>query len=387
MFQRLYDLSFSLSSDKAFWQRINEGMPPEYNIGFILHFSKKGEWLGVKTTHKYSDVVYRSGTSNGTDYTPCCKLASNTANRLVKTVTALANYVELPNDKKQWLDASIQTFENKKNEIWQAVKDEVASSGIDGKTKRGFIYWMIDSKPVYQWQEAKAFLEQQFLIPFAKGGTRQGSCSVCGQQKQKVYGNYAVLACYNLDKRGSIAGGFLETQAHRNFPVCESCTFAIAETVTFVENHLTSNMVGQSYMILPYASTLEIREELYESIRRNPQRFKLNKKTHDLVSEEVQWLADFAEQGDQIALSIIFFKAKNAAWRIQAEVQQILPSRLNELHKAFKEIENADDLAIDFEDERKPLKISAFTFKNFSGIIVLMVVILKNMPIFSISMK
>lgn len=49
-----------------------------------------------------------------------------------------------------------------------------------------------------------------------------------------MYGNFSVVACYNLDKQGSIAGGFAEQGAHRNLPVCGDCALALAAASGFV---------------------------------------------------------------------------------------------------------------------------------------------------------
>ncbi|EDN71149.1 conserved hypothetical protein [Beggiatoa sp. PS] len=368
MFQRLLDLSRSLSTS-APWERINEGMPIEYNRGFALSFSKQGQWQSVesynlKENEFHADVIYRSGPSNGTDYTSCCKyVGKTTSSRLLKAVKNLANYPKLPTAQKQRLQTSIDNFERQKDEIWAELEEKINLSEIDGKTKRGFIYWKIDSEKVYEWQATKDFLIQQFLAPFPKGGTHTGTCSVCGQNDLTVYGNVSIVACYNLNNPGSIAGGFIDKQAHRNFPVCEACTIAIAEAFTFAENHLTSSMAGQTYLILPYATNPEIQEVLLESLKEHPERFYLSQeKTTDLVCEELEWLEDFPT--DQIALALIFFKIKQASWQIQAEVQQILPSRLHHLKKAVEKIAAADDL---FGKDDKPLQITTYTFKQFSG--------------------
>ncbi len=369
MFQRLYDLShFLSSSEQEPWQRINEGMPAEYNRGFALCFSKEGEWQGVETIYKneniwHGDIVYRFGSPNGTDYTPCCRMTkpAKTVNRLLKATEKLVGYSELPNNKKQYLEASIQYFKSHKDEIRQQIEAKLKSEELE--IKCGYLYWVVDSKPVYEWQEAKAFLQQQFLIPFAKGGTRIGTCSVCGQQELKVYGNVSIVACYNLDKPGNIAGGFKDKEAHRNFPVCQNCAFSIAQAFSFAENHFTSSMAGQTYMVLPYTADEEIYEQLHETIKAHPERYQLSKTT-DLVCEEIELVDEFGKQGKQIALAVIFFQKEQAFWRIQAEIQQLLPNRLHELHEAAEKIAHAEDL---FGKDDKPLQISAWTFKTFSG--------------------
>lgn len=368
MFQRLYELSQCLPERSA-WERLNEGMPANYDRGLALCFGAQGEWLGVKTYHGNQGVIYRSGPSNGTDFTPCCKLAGNTANRLASAVKALAETSTLPAAKRQWLLDSLMTFNDAQTAIWAEVEERQRDAGIDGKVHRGYVYWADSAMaPVYLWPETRAAMVDRALETFAdKGGERAaGTCAVCGQTAVKVYGNYAVLACYNLNNPGSIAGGFQASRAHRNFPVCGDCALSIAETVTFAETHLASSMGGQTYLILPVSNHPAVREELRARLGLYPDRYQLGKAC-DLVADELALMDDFAGVGDQLAFALIFFKQQNAAWRIQAEVQQLLPSRLHALHAAGRLIAKAADLIADTKTESKPVQISARTFRDFSS--------------------
>ena len=368
MFQRLHELSQCLS-EQAAWERLNEGMPANYDRGLALCFGPNGEWCGVKTYMGNNAVVYRSGPPNGIDFTPCCKLAGKTADRLVNTVKALADYSELPGDKRQWLTTSLAVFNKDQDTFWAEIETKQKEAGVDGKEHRGYVYWANENmEPVYAWPEVRAFLVDKALASFAdKGGAReQGSCAVCGQSGIKVFGNYAVLACYNLNNPGSIAGGFQAHQAHRNFPVCGDCALAIAETFIFAETHLSSTMAGQSYLILPYSNNPEVREELRNRLGQHPDRYQLGK-ARDLVAQELALTDEFANYGDQLAFALIFFKQQNAAWRVQGEVQQLLPSRLRALHDASRAIARAADLIVEDKQDSKPVQITASTFKNFSS--------------------
>jgi CRISPR-associated protein Csh1 len=368
MFQRLYELSQCLPERLA-WERLNEGMPDNYDRGLAITFNNQGIWVGVQSVIGNQGVVYRSGPPNGTDLTPCCKLAGSTANRLLSAVDRLASFSRLPEHKRKWLNACLDDFNGRKDEIWAAVEAGQKAAGIDGKEHRGYVFLAADKNidRVYAWPEAKDFLVEQSLERFAdKGGSREaGACAVCNGSAA-VYGNYSVLACYNLDKPGSIAGGFRATEAHRNLPVCGDCALALAEALTFAETYLTSSMAGQSYMILPYANAPDVREELTRTLREHPDRYRL-RSASDLVSEEMALVREFKERGDQLAFALVFFKAENAAWRIQAEVQQVLPSRLHVLNRAVKQIAGAADLTTESKEETKPVSISALTFKNFAG--------------------
>ncbi len=366
MFQRLYEFSRCLPA-KAAWERLNEGMPSNYDRGIAICFDQDGHWSGIEVRHGYQGVIYRSGPSNGTDFTPCNKLAKSTANRLLKGVKAFSESSDLEASKRQWLQQTQQSYERNIDRIWEVIEEKTQEAGVD-KDHRGYVFWARNgiNDPVYAWPESKKFLVCQFLKPFAKGGVRTGTCSVCGESEKPVYGNFSVVACYNLDKKGSIAGGFQEHQAHRNLPVCGDCSMALAEAFNFGEQYFSSFMAGQTYMVFPYTANREIQEELADELQQHPQRFALGK-ARDLIAEEISLFEEFKSRGDQLALYLIFFKADNASWRIRAEVQQILPSRMQTLHTATVRIAAAKDLINESKTEEKPTQISAGTFKNFTG--------------------
>lgn len=367
MFQRLYELSQCLP-ERAAWERLNEGMPTNYDRGLALCFGPDGEWRGVRTYNGNQGVLYRSGPPNGTDFTPCCKLAGNTANRLASAVEACVEAPELADHQRRWLSLSLATFRTAQAAIWSEVEGERKSAGIDDKDHRGYVYWADEQmRPVHGWPEMRDTVVRRFVEKFAdKGGSRDaGNCAVCGRNAVRVYGNYTVLACYNLNNKGSIAGGFSANTAHRNFPVCGECALAIADTFTFANKHLMSMMAGQTYLVLPYSNSPEVREELRTRLGRRPQRYSLGK-ARDLVADEWALIEDTG-YGDQLALALIFFEQQQAAWRVQAEVQQLLPSRLQALHAAGQAIARAADLIAVNKKEEQPVRISALTFKNFSG--------------------
>jgi CRISPR-associated protein Csh1 len=373
MFQRLYELSHCLP-ERAAWERLNEGLPALYDRGLALCFSADGRWQGVRTYNGNQGVFYRSGPPNGTDFTPCCKFSGpdsvKTLARLSRAVAQLAEADEIDAQQRDWLTATLATFAREQEAILAAVRQARLAAGIDDKTHRGYLYWADEQmQPVHGWSALRDRVVHQVVERFAdKGGAREdATCAVCGRDGQRVYGNYSVLACYNLNNRGSIAGGFRADQAHRNFPVCGDCALTIADTFTFAEKHLSSTMAGQTYLVLPYSNAPEVREELRLRLGQRPQRYALGK-ARDLLADEWALLDEFDQAGDQLALALIFFKQQNAAWRVQAEVQQLLPSRLQALHDAAKAIAQAPDLiAVSKKNEAQPVRISARTFQTFSG--------------------
>lgn len=367
MFQRLYEFSRCLP-DKPDWERLNEGLPANYDRGIAICFDDRGDWCGIEVRYGNQGVVYRSGPPNGTDLTPCNKLAGSTAQRFLKGIEALAAYSGLSGTQQLWLAAVAESYRRHLAVIWEGVELKRKEAGINDKEHRGYVFLARGhlSDPVYSWPEAKSFLVGQFIEPLKKGGVRTGTCSVCAQPAKTVYGNYPVIACYNLDKPGSIAGGFVEEKAHRNLPVCGDCALALAEAFSFAERHFTSFMAGQTYMVLPYAESEAIQKELAYRLGKDPTRFDLDK-AHDLVANDLALLREFESEGDQLALSLIFFSAEQASWRIRAEAQHLLPSRMRRLHQAARDLATAADLQTVTKDEEKPLQISAATFRAFAG--------------------
>lgn len=370
MFQKLYEFSAILPKNEK-WECLNEGMPEIYDKGLAVCFDKAGSFASVEILDGNEGVVYRAGPSNGTDYTPCCKLAKTTDKRLLKAVKKLAESADvLEEPELEWLAHTIKSFENDQTRIWDIVKQQEQNSGIDGKTHRGYVFWAKKTGgkiyPVYEWESCKdAMIKAALLNWKEKGGmNNEGTCCVCGNQKIPVFGNFSLLACYNLDKIGSIAGGFKERNGFKNFPVCEECAFEIGRTVILVQNNLTSQMAGQTYMILPYANSDDARIGLFEILKNNPHRFSLGKQK-DLTAEEWRILEEIKDD-DQIAFCLIFFKQDNASWRIQAEVQHVLPSRIKAIYEAFKHIRDASDLLTEKQDEEKPILVNALLIRNFS---------------------
>jgi CRISPR-associated protein Csh1 len=372
MFQKISEFSRLLPESDPI-EYLNEGMPEIYDRGLAICFDKNADFESVQVLHKRKGVIYRSGPSNGTDYTPCCKLAKTTDKRLSKAVKNLIASDELSSGEKQWLESTLAHYEKDMKSIWQEVETQAKHAEIDGTNHRGFVFWAkIDNGqiiPVYQWDSCRRFMHQSLLANWKeRGGSRKkGACFVCGEIGKTVMGNFSLLACYNLDKIGSIAGGFKEKYGVKNFPVCEQCAIRVSGTMIHIQNYLTSSMAGQSYMILPYTNSLEAREEIKDLLTQKPDRFKLqSSKQYDLVAQEEIFLEEFGTFSDQMAFALIFFKQEKAAWRIQAEVQQVLPSRMRELHEAVKLVKYAPDLSYEKDNVKKQMEVNANLIRNFS---------------------
>lgn len=359
---------------------LNEGMPENYDRGLAVCFDPTGRYTGVRARTGNDGVVYRSGPPNGTDLTPCSKLAKEEKNvliRLGRALKDLSNFGGLTEEKKQWLEHVQGSLEQHFKTIVHDLIKAKADHGINIE-HRGYVYIAryeeahLDA--LYNWPESKAVLVVESTRRFAEAGEgKDCHCCVCGLQQPVLFGNFSVLSCYNLDKPGSIAGGFDREVAVKNFPVCQDCSVRVAYTIQFVDDHLTSSVAGQNYLILPYASNSELQEYLVDTLKTYPDRFHLSNKCDLLAAEEEQLFKLLLEEGghDQMAFALVFFVKDNAAWRIQAEIQQVLPSRLKQLYEGRHRLAQ-DPVLFTVQGkgkgiEEKPFNFTTMTLRTFTG--------------------
>ncbi|MBE0429351.1 MAG: CRISPR-associated protein [Thermoleophilia bacterium] len=379
MFQQLYELGQILPEVEP-WEHFNEGMPDNYDRGLAICFDPRGKYIGIRTRLGNADVVYRSGPPNGFDFTPCSKLTkpSRTVKRLHRAIGNLVEAQYLEEWQKKWLVKVINEYESKQEEIGNKVEQQVAAAGID-KDHRGYLFiasfedGMIS--PIYNWETVKHWMATTTLESFARHkkqttAAEGKTCSICGHIDRRVYGNFSILACYNLDKLGTIAGGFSKSSSAKNFPVCEECAPGLSYSILYARKELAGYSAGQQYFILPFSSIPEHRKILRREFAANPQRLSIGG-SGDLFAQENEILAYFDElaQGNlryAVGFSLIFFREENASWRIQAEVNEILPSRIGEIHEAISLIEQ-DELLFSINDkESKPMRLSTNNLRSFA---------------------
>ena len=190
-------------------------------------------------------------------------------------------------------------------------------------------------------------------------------CSICCEIKPKVFGNFSELKTYNLDKRGMIAGGFSTEQTSRNFPVCPECAATLALGINSATTLLSYKMAGQDFLLLPQCDDAGLRETFVSICEEGRKRDSLAEKDLNKITEdEAEILDDVAKQfgvSDRLSLKVVFYESKKNSWRIKAEINQVLPSRIQEIFEAKKLVErrswNADGKT----------NVSMFLIREFAG--------------------
>ncbi|GEM_PF-1794319 len=394
MFTRLYELSRLLGIEKRpAWELLNHGMPENYRCGFAICFDDRGNYVGVRTISGHRGVgdrgvVYRPGPgSNSPPLVPCSRLSQKLATNikyLFLTTSQVGQSDDLPEAWKKWFaNIDWQDKDLQRRVIAETIgamaDSKVGEKLAGGRTRSG--YWFParyvgpdDIRPVYELKAAKKLMVEKAVSVWQtysnKKVARTGTCSVCGRQKQEVFGNFSELKCYILDKPGLIAGGFGLEAAARNFPVCRQCSFALAFTIDYVMRRLKARMAGADYFVLPYSTAPEeIRQVLRDKLAENPQRLAIDKDDCDLLVDLEENLLDLIRDEDlneQLAFSLVFFREKQKEWKIVAEVQQVLPGRMKQIWRARRLIAR-DALVARAGKKGAPVNISAYVVSRFCG--------------------
>lgn len=386
MFQRLYELSGLLGINQLNpWELINHGMEPQYDRGFAICFDEHGYYAGIKVINSSRGiedrgVVYLPGPSSaGPPLNPCARLSAKMEKKIhyLFQVTGEVGSADGVSDewrdwfeKIDWRDKSLQ------KKIVVEIAQQASESGVgrkreDGRIHSGYCFCARYDRghiqPVYECEAAKRLMVEKAAQVWKKHGVRQGTCSICGETAE-VFGNFAELKCYSLDKPGLIAGGFINAQASRNFPVCENCAFSLSFAVRYCMKNLKSGMAGQKYIVLPYCSAgRKIQNYIKKELTARPNRFSISAHCDLLVNFDDELLSFMQEEElkEQLAFSLIFFSEHQKEWKILAEVQQVLPGRIRQISDARQQARK-DILLSAAGKDGQPVSISALSFNIFS---------------------
>ncbi len=376
MFERLLHISqirYGDESDRI--KLLNEGLEPSYHYGLAVCFDEVGQYKNIIITEGSKNVIYIKGAPNGFDplaiskYAGCSKKVTHRLRKCLETFNQSPQAESVQDQIDNILDGYNEP------QIAEDIKNELEK--LDTHEKYPFVYlsWLEGTKPVpfYENEYVKQFAISEVLSRYGRVQKQpleaeNQVCSVCGKLADKVYGNFSLISCYNLDKRGLIAGGMDHSAATRNFPVCDYCMLAVSKGWNFVNSNLQFNLAGELYLLLPQIHNPELRHYVIEELEKRERGISLKKDALKTITnsedEILEAIADVSGDKDEIILSLIFFQKKNAAWRITAEIPTVLPSRIQEIYRIKSQIDSDPLLVF---GKNKTYGFTLKTLRQFTG--------------------
>jgi CRISPR-associated protein Csh1 len=382
MFTKLLELNRIIEgkAPRTKLERMNQKLGEAYQHGIAICFDRTtGEYVESRIVQGSDKVVYREGSGpNGYSrvavqpYTDAVK----TVPKLNKAVNAFAKDLKV---LKGIFTLISKAF---KEEI--IIKDVLTKiEGFSLKANKppyafiflafvqdGNMFPFYDEKEVQSYMIEKAFNDYATVtdngkkIPLVRDNS---VCYVCAEAGKRVYGNFSVIKCFNLDKPGMIVGGYGVEESCKNFPVCENCIESVSSAYDYAWNKLKFNLCNESYLLLPCLRTED--EALAKTIVKLLEEMGNTTKTSEygkITGSQNNILEELAEVGhgkDQLTLTMIFFEESNASWKITAEIPEILPSRISRIHAVKRAVEADEYLKMG----EKPFYFSFNIIKDFAG--------------------
>ena len=264
MYESLRLLGQLKSSGDPF-SRITSRMPEHYALGLAVCFSDDGSYAGLAQKRNDGSLAFKKAHSAASSLPIPVTMVSgrphNTINRLKNTLEQFGNTQEL-GEFAEFCQQAFASWKAQEKILNNEIMDTLSAMQRDNESI--FLYAAHDDPSLTPLTENEA-LKQFFTEGYVQGNfgncgrmachKDKGVCSVCGQKGVTVYGNFSLIACYNLDKESVIAGGFSPERAADNFPVCADCILDIGDGFKYAQNELTSYLSGFQYMALPKALT------------------------------------------------------------------------------------------------------------------------------------
>ncbi len=314
--------------------------PSEAEVIIIKINTGKQAYEGTEIEDFDSDklalYMFKEGRSKGNVPSPFCPLTE--ASRTLKKIQAWLKYcTEIKDgnlsDSMPMINSALNMLQSQKDSIIADISRW--SESIPKKTRK-FLTLKINDKYPGQYQIFKKSIEDMDERR-RKQSLSIGTCSICGSPDKEVSGTTDVFKFYTIDKPGFIAGGFKESDAWKNYPVCSDCKLSLERGKKFIEEHLNFKFYGLNYLLIPVLiiGDQALFKEIVTKLVGTKQNFSLKEDTkRRLTDDEREILDDLSSMNDTLAINILFLQRQQSAERILLLIEDVLPSRLKRLFDA-----------------------------------------------------
>lgn len=358
----------------------------KYDHLLLIVFGKEnGDWRYKEVDYRQngtglkSMLLYKRSAPRGCDKTPTAKVAKSiivTYNQKIKGwFETYGESSYLDNDEKEFLKKILVAMGEDEQRILSdlAIKAKALENKgivlsvqfVEGNRTTLIgdypffgIFITEESKEGYKY--SKTFKKYSF--------SKNAVCSVCKKNKEEVFGYFTTLKFYNVDKPGMVSGGFRQDQSWKNYPVCLICALDIELGVKSMDETLDFSLYGGlKYYLIPKIMNDTSKFEIISDIQAMKKTIKINNKDRPSITGAEEELFDLLKDEDNHAsFSLIFYeKPQKEVFRILANIEEVLPSRLRKLFDVKAEV---DDLIFIKTPEKDGKRIFSFHFgaiRNF----------------------
>jgi CRISPR-associated protein Csh1 len=325
--------------------------------------------------------LYRFGSANGSNITPTSMITSIEKTYPKKVLKWFSQkFSEAPYtlnpDEIRYINAMFECLNSNETELVnqltalnEAIKAEKTNAMITLVVTENNNRQYLGDIQVFQKifvAKSRASLSQKYNT---ESRAENQVCSVCRSRKNEVFGFVSTYTFYTVDKPGMVSGGFDQSLAWKNYPVCLSCALALEKGKRYLDDYSQFRFYGFNYYVIPRPLIAQSRNDIYETLRifkeeGGKQKItKDYKKILDDTNDEI--LGILSQRENSFVCTILIYQANNSEFKIEQAIEDIFPSRLLELFNAKDVIDKSPTLKSfnvpEFKDKKK-IKDRQFTF-------------------------
>ncbi|MGC8925495.1 MAG: TIGR02556 family CRISPR-associated protein [Calditerrivibrio sp.] len=303
-------------------------------------------YLGIEIedydSEKVNKYLYKEGASKGNAPSPFCPITEpiksfkKLDDWLKKCVDMCSNEEE---SNKYFISKIYKMIRKNERDIREDLRSKI--NEIPKKTSK-FLTIKIDRKFLGEYDIFRKCVDS-FAEEKRKKSASVGTCSVCGKFDTEVSGKTDVFKFYTIDKRGFITGGFDESHAWKNFPVCIECNSLLENGKKFIDTKLNFKFDGLNYYLIPrlLIGSKDILKEILEIMSDTNKVISLKERIKKrITSDENEILEYLSEIKDILTINFLFLRREQSAERILLLIEDVLPSRIKKIFEAKDRVDN-----------------------------------------------
>lgn len=327
-----------------------------YKTIITVDLNKKGKDITFNRVGKkeYTEknivrYLYRRGGSRGADLSPTCRLTEPKKTFKGKFLkwfnTDFSNPSYGLTEKEQVLLANIKAciLSNRK-QILEGITTEYEA--LKKERESGIITIVLHDNGEKYLGDLSAFRKILRVTALAKyfekynktSKSENQCCAICRKKRSEVYGFVSTYTFYTVDKPGMVSGGFDQSKAWKNYPVCRDCALTLEEGKRFLEENAKFRFYGFDYLLIPKPLNPNVDSEIYETLEEyhgEGAQIQLTKDYKKLLGDtEDDILEALSDKPNTFQCNILIYAASNNEFKILRYIEGVFPSRLRELFDA-----------------------------------------------------
>lgn len=324
-----------------------------------------------------SKLLYKRGSSRGTDKTPTCKIARSVSGTFSQKVIAWfldnQNKSFLSDSQKEFIKCIYEEIKSKSEIILADLNDKVKLIKNGGVALSVVFRDGDDQKYIGDFDFFTKFITEESALDYKYSKTsnsysfsKDKLCAICKQKQSEVYGYFTSLKFYNVDKPGMVSGGFDQSKSWKNYPICLNCALDVEMGIKVLDEKLLFNFYGLRYYLIPKTTTENARDKVLGNIfdfKKSPGIKDTDRNRITNAEDEVFEILQ--EEQNNMTFSLLFFeKPQKSVFRILALIEDVLPSRLKQL---FDTKASVDDLIFfrEFKDGKRMFRFNYGVLRTF----------------------